>query len=854
MSEVRSLVAEIWLLAAWMAGGLYAAEGPVVRLPFDAPETLTTDRGSAKVAFVPCGGAPEFAPGGVKGGCVYWDGHSAIAAAAFPAALPHGDAPWTVSAWIRRDEGCSRQGGWVSWGAMAKKRGNSLRFEGTNRIRSYWNDVDLAVDAPAIDNGRWHQIVATWDGTRRSVFVDGVLAGSDERRPDIGTELFQIGRTMHDAFLTGWMDELMIFDRGFSAAEVAALYKDQLSPAALSEDLPDEAADDPAMTALEKPFALDPATVAKEGWSLTFTVNTDNLKGRETLFDLRGVVKVVLRVVNPAACDPEQDIRRGNYVHYPLPDGRCPVLEAALPGKVPIGVPLSVLKRAEGDHEVVIRRANDGQWSVRVDGEAYDEDGLVDRTVTWPQTVRLRRLSARVSRLAVQSPALPQRQVPDRKPVTRPIQFWTPDGHNTWVGDVVIGTFQGRCHVFYLLDRRHHSSKGGTGGHYFAHLSSADLVHWEDHGTAVPLDAWWQTLGTGTPFEWQGALYLAYGLHTSRLVPIEETCEPEMQRYFKEKGVMGVFPFGALKGYPMGGTYAVSKDGIHFTRSKILFHTAQNPTVYNRLDGRLGFVNSYGGQHGIYVSDHPGDWKTYDVQIPISGDCPCLFAWNGRRYLLQGFTKMAYNADGRVGGWEDWSKTGDDIYDGLSVPMVTHWKDGRRVMAGWISHPLGWGGWLAFHELVQYPDGKLGVKWLAETPPPGERLTVEVPAGAPVVIRVPREDGGPDLELRVDAAEGRAQYADAPGPGAAPRQFTQAELNANRDPEAIRRSGSGDAWHVGQYAVSRIRGLDKPYTVKIAVCYDAKSDCTLFDADIAGSRAMICRRSGRYLKPVISNQ
>ncbi|MBP5320407.1 MAG: hypothetical protein J6334_05415 [Kiritimatiellae bacterium] len=838
-----------------LACGVWAAEGPVVHLPFDTAETLTEDRGSAKVAFVPCGGAAEFAPVGVKGGCVYWDGRSAIAAARFPEALPHGDAPWTVSAWVRRDAGCAGQGGWVSWGSLAKKRGNSLRFEGQARIRNYWNDVDLVVAAPAIDNGRWHQIVATWDGTRRSVYVDGALAGSDTLRPDIGTELFQIGRTMHDAFLTGWIDELMIFDRGFSAPAVAELYKEQLSPAALSDDLPDEVAEvDPAMADLERQLAPDPATVAKEGWSLRFTVNTDRPTGRETLLDLRGVVKVVLRQVNPAACDREQDIRRGNYIHYPLADGSCPVLEAALPGKVAIGVPLAVLKRADGDHEVVIRRANDGQWSILVDGEAYDEDGLTDRAISWPDALRLRRLSPRVSHLALQSPALPPRQVPDRKPVTRPIQFWTPDGHNTWVGDVVIGTFQGRCHVFYLLDRRHHSSKGGAGGHYFAHLSSGDLRHWEDHGTAVPLDAWWQTLGTGTPFEWKGKFYLAYGLHTSRLVPLEETCEPEMQRYFREKGVMGVFPFGKLKGYPMGGTYAVSEDGIHFTRSGILFHTAQNPTVYNRTDGQLGFVNSYGGQHGIYVSDHLGDWKRYDADIPIGGDCPCEFEWNGHHYLLQGFTKMAYNADGRVGGWVDWSTTGDDIYDGLSVPMVTRWRDGRRVMAGWIVHPLGWGGWLAFHELVQYPDGKLGVKWLAETPPPGERLEVEVPAGEPVVIRVPREDGGPDLEFRVDAAEGRAQYADVSGPGPAPRQFTQAELNANRDPEAIRRSGSQNPGAAQRYAVSHIRGLDRPYTVKLAVYYDAKSGCTLFDAEIAESRAMLCYRTGRYLKPVISNQ
>ena len=39
-----------------------------------------------------------------------------------------------------------------------------------------------------------------------------------------------------------------------------------------------------------------------------------------------------------------------------------------------------------------------------------------------------------------------------------------------------------------------------VGGHCFAHLSSRDLVHWEEHPLAVPLDDWWTTIGTGTPF------------------------------------------------------------------------------------------------------------------------------------------------------------------------------------------------------------------------------------------------------------------------------------------------------------------------------------------------------------------
>jgi len=44
----------------------------------------------------------------------------------------------------------------------------------------------------------------------------------------------------------------------------------------------------------------------------------------------------------------------------------------------------------------------------------------------------------------------------------------------------------------------------------------------------------------------------------------------------------------------------------------------------------------------------------------------------------------------------------------------------------------------------------------------------------------------------------------------------------------------------------RIRGLDRPYKVRLCVYYDRKSNVTLFDAEIAGQRTMICRRPGRF--------
>ena len=605
--------------------------------------------------------------------------------------------------------------------------------------------------------------------------------------------------------------------------------------------------------------ALDaPADVVhKGGWELFFQLDLDDIREPEPLLDVPGAITVALRFAGTDPALATLDDRFGNYLRFPLPDGSCPVLECALPGSTPIGLPLGAFPNPRGTHKIVVRRADDARWSVTADGIVHDENGLKDRAISWPDSPAPGLVSPRVRDLRFVAPAPPSLPQPDERPVTRPIQYWTPDGFNTWVGDVVVGVFRDRLHLFYLHDRRHHGSNDGAGAHRFEHLSTADLVHWVEHPTAVPIEQWWQTIGTGTPFVWNDRLHLAYGLHTTRFMPREETCEDAMQAYFRDHGTMGDFAFGELPGYPIGGSYAVSDDGVHFRLSRRLFHTAQNPSVYNRPDGLLGCVNSYGGHHGMYVSDHVGDWRLDDPDIPIDGDCPCAFEWHGHHYLLQGFVFMAYNPDGRVGGWVDWSRTGDDVYDGLSVPMVAPWCGDRRIMAGWIGHPCGWGGWLAFHELVAFPDGRLGVKWLPETPPPGDIFAFARRPGESLRLVFVAEGDGAAVEFRLDAEERRAQWADSPAvptgtPPAdippAPRQKTQAELVASV--KDLWRDRFLFPFGAGQYAVQNIRGLDEPFTVRVAACYDAKSGCTLFDAEIAGTRAMICRRRGRFLPPV----
>lgn len=421
----------------------------------------------------------------------------------------------------------------------------------------------------------------------------------------------------------------------------------------------------------------------------------------------------------------------------------------------------------------------------------------------------------------------PPPAMPDSKPIARPIQYWTPDGWNAWVGDCAAIRWGGRVHVFYLFDRRHHRSKNGGGGHYFAHISSADLVNWTEHPDAVAADHTWEYIGTGMPADIGGKLHLFYGLHTNR--------------------------YGrGWERFPIGGSYVTSDDGIHFKKSGHYFTDDQNPSPYVRDDGRIGIVHSFcSADRGEWTAPSlNGPWTKLDDAIPTGGDCPCPFVWNGWHYIVQGFIGMAASRTGAPGSYEDWVLSGDDIYDGLCVPVSAAYGDNRRLLLGWITHPDGWGGWLCFRELIQFPDGRLGTKWADEIPPPEEPLVFDVAANADFALRFARADGeADDLEFRVEPGMSRAQFANVEN-GVAPRIPTLSERaraargETDYDRYLARYKDAPD--RCNETAIGKVRGLGEPYRVRLALHYDPKGETTIFDAEIAARRTLICIRRGKW--------
>ena len=579
-----------------------------------------------------------------------------------------------------------------------------------------------------------------------------------------------------------------------------------------------------ALTMVKRP----PLKETEEGFELSFDVDLTGEKDGELLYEAEGALKIVLRDAAKSPAPGGYDENGGNYLNFRMADGSCPVLEALMPGPTGrIGIPLGALPRADGIHHVRVV-FNGTYFTLDVD-QSRDEDFPI-APLMWPKGDKGEVKSARVRNFAFSFGAA-------KGVVPRPAgyalaegfsaMYWNPRGHNQWLGDVVTTTWDGKLHVFYLVDRRHHNSKGGRGGHWFEHIVTDDLVNWRELPAAVPMDVATEYIGTGTPFMMDGRYCLAYGLHTTRHCDLAEV---------------------RRRGLPFGGTYSTSPDGVTFTKSHVVITDDQNPSVYNRADGLFGMGCA---DHLGKSASIRGPWEKTVTSAPAFGDCPCPFEWNGWHYLIQGFCTMARSRTGAEGTWEDEVLAGRDIYEGLSVPMVAPWKDGRKLLIGWINHVYGWGGWLCFRELVQGPDGHLGTKWVDEMPRPGETKSYAVNPGATLTVEF-RCDGAaePGFAFILDAAAGKARFATRCADGAYADVPTLQDLARKYESKyGAQRIRAGRKYRpddANDFAIGHIDGLDKPFVVKVNRHFDRKSGITLVDVEIAGRRTMVTRRKGEW--------
>lgn len=641
---------------------------------------------------------------------------------------------------------------------------------------------------------------------------------------------------------------------------------------------------------------FSPKSDLSQGFVMRFHLMSEpDQKKKDILFERPGTLQISTRIIEKDVPSPEETAgwdHVENYRSYCKTSGLCPILEARIflthpdhPDwkEMTIGIPLTLLGGDVSKPEIAVVY-NGLYFRILVDGEVYNEDfpcGTLNKpagkATIKQKAFRNLQFAADVDRIT--------RTEFERK-LNKNVAYYSPPGHNTNAGDVSNFFRDGVYHAIYFLDRHHHRNRWGGGAHYFHQLTSTDLVNWIDHGPLFELTAQWESVGTGTMFFHRGKYYFAFGWHTGRVVPQERTASPMMSDYFAKHHKMHVFDYSELGDLtPSGASYAVSDDGIHFAKSGKLINVAENPSVYSNPDGSLVLYAFNGGWHADTIES---DWEQLDSVFPRCGpetvmknsaECPSCFEWNGYRYLIMGLTGF-WTAKGDA-PYRDSAAEGYDIYEGLCVPMVSRFKNNRMLYAGWING-LGWGSIIVHRELIQYPDGRLGIKWVDELSPAAEEREQSVPEisfvdANPFSLNVapktshyyemavdPADGGGKlgvrfrsannkpelDCELQLDFKSERAQWG-TPGKDGFADSLPPA---SEAIPAYAAKSAPGAGpWNLGtknlhfrtkNFSIAHVDVMKKPFKLRVVLRYSPKYDISLIDAEIAGQRTLISNRIG----------
>jgi len=517
-------------------------------------------------------------------------------------------------------------------------------------------------------------------------------------------------------------------------------------------------------------------------------------------------------------------------------------------------------------HDVVIR-FNRANLEMFVDGVPVDEDwphgnlhqflgpfligagfadgkllsgfqGQIDHVALWDRALTDKEIAA----LSGGKEEAKRRDTEILGPRRRITQYWRPRGYNKFIGDCMTFAHDGVFHVFFLSDRGHGAGKWGMLGSPWGHISTRDFVHWEEH--PCPLDVtepWECCLGTGSFAYHGGKYYLFYIKHDRRA-------------WFTDNPNLGDTVFVATSG-----------DCIHFKKEPeplfvLDFFSLNdiNPDVYpNETDG--GYMMSLSNWKVWKTTDFKEWEERGNLSTPPWWVCTSYFKWNDWYYFTS--CSLLWRSNKPIEAATTWSgPPHQTLRDGIRVPQVAAFKN-RHIMVGFTPEPnrTAYAGELLVRELIQYPDGTLGTKWLEEMIPKsgrplklafessggdasaeGNAINVNAPDGFAVATLddVPRNVR---ITLRVKPKAGTKHFGLCVRGGG--DYHSGCELHFEPQRQHVRFAPVTDGQMTEEpgnwMAVGGVTGIDGPCTLDVIV----KDD--LVDACIDGRRTIITRNRTR---------
>lgn len=139
--------------------------------------------------------------------------------------VPTGNSPYTLSVWVQLGSTWSANG-MVSVGSFGvSNQSNALRAGTTNQIINYWWGNDISAFSTVSPTTSWFNVVAKFDGTTRSLWVNGVSIGSDTPvGHNVTNSNIQIAKTYASEYLQGNIAQVLIYNVALSGSEILSNY------------------------------------------------------------------------------------------------------------------------------------------------------------------------------------------------------------------------------------------------------------------------------------------------------------------------------------------------------------------------------------------------------------------------------------------------------------------------------------------------------------------------------------------------------------------------------------------------------------------------------------------------------
>ena len=144
--------------------------------------------------------------------------------------IPTSNDPYTMVVIARQVEQWGSADGLISIGGFyATNQSNALRTLNNNvgHFHHYWwgNDLSLSNNNAGLALGKWFMVAASFDGTTRRIWVNGISrASAGASGHNVTSTTIQVSKTVATEYQEGDVAEALIYDKALSSDEMLQLY------------------------------------------------------------------------------------------------------------------------------------------------------------------------------------------------------------------------------------------------------------------------------------------------------------------------------------------------------------------------------------------------------------------------------------------------------------------------------------------------------------------------------------------------------------------------------------------------------------------------------------------------------